>query len=59
MAYDGIDPEYFTPDTKVIINSEHVEIHGEYGITEVSYMLTTRDHIEYSAKTTLALKKIR
>lgn len=59
MAYDGIDPEYFTPETKVIINSYYNDIQGEYTINEVSYMLTTRDHKDYSAKTTLALKKIR
>lgn len=58
MSYVGINPEFFAPDTRVSILSEHETIAGEYFIYEVSYVLSTTDRKEYTSETSLALQKI-
>ena len=58
MSFNGVNPEFFTPDTRIIVNSEFDNIAGNYFITEVGYILTSNDMKEYSAEISMSLKKI-
>ena len=59
MIFTGVDPEFFSPDTSVIIESEYQNISGNYTIYEMSYSLSSSDRKEYLSEVSLALKKIK
>lgn len=53
----NINPNYINPTTAVFINSQYPVINGEYVITEVSYIFTSKDLKFYKSSMNLTIVK--
>lgn len=58
VALTNINPLYFGISTKVVIQSNHDYLNGEYAIINRSYSISSNNFKEYSAQTVLTLTKI-